>query len=183
MAGKYYFIINLLIFTVAQFYLISRYATQRKSGKTVQSLLSYLVVTALLLYEYNARLNLPGFVITCSILTVIGHSLIGDYLGYYYKSKIYDRYLHSFGTFSFTLLVFSGLNHMVAPFGTSQFYTSLFVVTLGISIGTLFEILEFIHDSFSKKIACQHGLTDTNFDMIFNFFGAIIAGLVTPYFL
>ncbi|MBE6033778.1 MAG: hypothetical protein E7222_03650 [Clostridiales bacterium] len=60
-------------------------------------------------------------------------------------------------------------------------YTFLLVTTLGITIGVLFEIAEFIHDSFSKKMKCQHGLADTDFDLIFNVFGSAIAGLLSIF--
>lgn len=183
MTEKYYLITNLLLITVAQFYIIFNYTKQKRFGKATQGILFWLVIASLLLYEYNSGLNLSGLIVTCSILTIIGHSLVGNYLGYYHKSKTYDRGLHFFGSFSFSLLVFLILNNAVIPFYSNRFYVSLFVITLGISIGALFEILEFIHDSVSKKAACQHGLADTNFDMIFNMLGALIAGVVAPLFL
>jgi len=50
---------------------------------------------------------------------------------------------------------------------------------LGITLGTLFEIVEFAFDYFSKSSKNQHGLADTDVDMIFNVFGAVIAGIVS----
>ena len=148
----------------------------------MQAILSWLVITGLLLYEHRSGFRISGFVILCAVLTFVGHALVGECLGYYYKSKIYDRFLHLVGSFSFALLGFLLLDRIVTPFDGGRLYASLFVITLGISLSTLLEIAEFVHDSVSNKTKSQHGLTDTDFDLIFNVLGAIVAGLVTPYF-
>lgn len=181
MSLKNYFIINTLIITISQGFLIFKYFKQRMFGKAASDLLIWLIITSFLFYNYYFRINVPVFVIFCSIMTVIGHSLLGNYLNYYYKSKTYDRGLHMLGAFSFSLLTFSILNKAISPFQSDSFYASLFVITLGISIGSLFEILEFIHDCVSQKVKCQHGLADTDYDLIFNFVGSIIAGFIAPF--
>lgn len=181
MSLKSYFILNALMITASQSYLIIGYFKRRQPGKTASGFLAWLVIMSFLFYNYYFRLNVPGWIITCSVMTVIGHFLLGEYLQYYYRSKNYDRWLHLFGAFSFSLLAFSILNNAVAPFQSSGFYLSLFVIALGISIGTLFEILEFIHDLVSQKVKCQHGLVDTDYDMIFNLLGSVVAGFTVRF--
>lgn len=181
MSSKSYFIMNALIITISQSYLIVEYFKRKQFGKAASNVLAWVLVVWFLFYNYYFRVNIPVFIITCSIITVIGHFFMGNYLNYYYKSKIYDRWLHLLGAFSFSLLTFAILNNVVAPLPYSDLYTSLFVITLGISIGTLFEILEFVHDVVSKKLRCQHDLTDTDYDMLFNLFGSIIAGVTVRF--
>ena len=157
-----------------------QYFKSARSKKAVSNFFVWAIVAAFLFYDYYFRLNIPEFIVTCTVLTVIGHCLLGNYLDYYHRSKRYDRGLHLFGAFSFSLLVYFILNG-ITPFEANNLYRILFVITMGISIGTLFEILEFIHDTVSNKAKCQHGLADTDYDMIFNALGALIAGLMVPY--
>jgi len=113
------------------------------------------------------------------VISVLGHIFIGKYLNVYHRSIIYDRYLHLFGSFSFALLFFSIINNTMALVNEGWIFTSFFIIILGIAIGVLVEIAEFIHDSFSKKDMYQHGLVDTNLDMIFNVIGSCIAGVIS----
>lgn len=145
-----------------------------------KTLVFYAVVIALLIYEYFSKIKISGFIITCTVISLIGHTFAGKFLDLYHKSISFDRYLHMFGSFSFALLVFSIINQIV-KLESGMFYIFLFVTLLGISIGVFFEIAEFIHDKYTNKPKCQHGLTDTDVDMIFNIFGSIIAGFISLY--
>lgn len=172
------FFINIALFSLVEIYLMIRYLIKKVPGKLFENIFLYAVVLTFLIYEH-LELNIPNFIIICSLLTVIGHTFFGSYLKWYYTSKIYDRFLHLLGSFSFSLLAFS-IIHTIDPLTDySLLYSSLFVMTLGITIGVFFEIIEFIHDSFSNKIPCQHGLKDTDFDLIFNIIGSIIAAVIT----
>lgn len=174
-------ILNILIISFFQIYLMISYLRKKKPGKAFGNLIIYMAILSFLFYEDYFKLNIPYFIITCSIITIIGHTFIGSYLNIYYTSRYYDRYLHLFGSFSFSLLAFSTINGNLPLVNVSWIYTPLLVTTLGISIGVFFEIIEFIHDSFSRNIRCQHGLTDTDFDMIFNIFGSCVAAFISVY--
>ena len=52
------------------------------------------------------------------------------------------------------------------------------MATIGISLGCIFEIYEFILDSNANSNN-QHGLTGTNFDLISDVIGSIIAGIAS----
>lgn len=179
MIDQIIFILNVAIISMSQIFLMFKYLQQKKTSKFIGDLTIYCVILSFLLYEHYFKLNIPDFILTFSVITVIGHTFVGSYLNIYYKSNYFDRYLHLFGSFSFSLLAFSIINYIAPLMKVSWIYTFLFVMTLGISIGVFFEIIEFAHDSFSKKIMCQHGLADTDFDMIFNVFGSFIAGVVS----
>lgn len=178
MSEQYYFLFPVVIISIIQIYLMVRYLSKKMTSKFVENLVTYVVILGFLIYAH-IKLSIPNFIVTCSVITVIGHTFIGLYLKLYYKSKYYDRYLHLFGSFSFSLLAFSIINNIAPLHNESWIYPSLLVTTLGISIGVIFEILEFIHDSFSNGIKSQHGLADTDFDLIFNVLGSIVAGIIS----
>ena len=121
---------------------------------------------------------LAFLIIFMVLITLIGNSLIGKYLYVYNTSKHYDRFLHAFGAFSFALFYYSILHKLAMPIVSSKFYIGVFVAAIGISIGCIFEIYEFIADSITTSNN-QHGLKDTNFDMISNIIGSSIAGIVS----
>lgn len=174
-------IINIIIISLFQIYLVMSYLFKKKWGMFLSSLATYTIIILLLLYEYYSNLNIAGFIITCSLISVISHSFIGEYLNLYHSSKHYDRYTHLFGSFSFSLLSYSILNS-ISVLASKNWIVFLFTMLLGISIGVFYEIIEYLHDCLkNKKIVCQHGLTDTNVDLIFDVFGSIIAGFVAIY--
>lgn len=171
-------IINIVIISLCQIYLIINYLRKKEIAKFLSNLIIYVIIVSLLLFEHYLKLAVPNFIIVCSLLAVIGHLLIGEYFNIYHSTKHFDRYLHLFGAFSFSLLSYSLLNK-ISALANEKWITFLFVMLLGVAIGTLFEIIEFIHDSISKKTLSQHGLTDTNLDLIFNAIGSLIAGFVS----
>lgn len=178
MLDENYFLFPIAMISIVQIYLMISYLPKKMTSKFFENLFTYVAILSFLIYSH-LKLSIPNFIITCSVITVIGHTFIGLYLKLYYKSKYYDRYLHLFGAFSFSLLAFSIINNIAPLHNESWIYTSVFVMTLGISIGVIFEILEFIHDSFSNGIKSQHGLADTDFDLIFNVLGSVFAGIIS----
>ena len=69
------------------------------------------------------------------------------------------------------------------PVNYSKVYICIFIATIGISLGCIFEILEFILDSNSKpnEQRNQHGPIDTDFDLISNVIGSVIAGVASIF--
>lgn len=121
-----------------------------------------------------------NFIVCIALITIIGNNLIGNCLNVYNRSKHYDRFLHALGSFSFSLFFYSILDKITVHTVYPKLYVSIFVATIGISLGCIFEIYEFILDSTTNSNN-QHGLTDTNFDLISDVIGAIIAGIVSIF--
>lgn len=169
---------NILIFSVFQILIMLGYLQRNQPAKSAKYFVFWGVVTALLAYEYTVWQIVPQFIITCVVLTLIGHTFFGTFLDIYHRSTVYDRGLHLFGSFSFALLLFTFTDKNAIAGGLYRF---LFVVMLGISLGTLFEIAEFASDKISRKPKNQHGLADTDTDMIFNVIGALMAGVLALY--
>lgn len=115
------------------------------------------------------------------MITLFGHSFIGNYLNVYNKSKYYDRYLHGFGAFSFSLFAYSIIDKTVFHPVIPRLYGSIFMISLGIALGCLLEILEFSND-VRLKTKNQKGLKDTDFDLIGNVIGSIVCGVYAFFF-
>ncbi|NSB40695.1 putative membrane protein YjdF [Clostridium saccharoperbutylacetonicum] len=110
------------------------------------------------------------------LISIIGNNFIGDYMDLYNSTKHYDRFLHALGSFSFALFFYSILDKLVLHITSPKYYVSIFVATIGISLGCIYEIYEFILDS-TLNYNNQHGLKDTNFDLLSDVIGSIIAAI------
>jgi len=111
------------------------------------------------------------------IITLLSDSFFGCYLDLYTKSSIFDKLLHVFGTYSFSLFAYvlavQLLTHPINPL-----FKFILVVSLGVSLGAFYEILEFVSDTFSHPIPVnQPSLLDTDLDLIGDAMGANIAAV------
>lgn len=134
----------------------------------------------LLLYlEKKRYIRISNYARACIILTVIAHHYFGETLSLYLKSALFDKALHVFGTYAFTLFFFQiMMDQKLSTLYISRQQKFIHIVLLGVTIGTFFEILEFFLDKFLKPdIPYQAGLIDTNLDLISDIIGAIIAAI------
>ncbi len=60
------------------------------------------------------KLTVPSYLILLTMLAVLLACFVGDYLGYYMRSKTFDRFLHVYGSFSFALFTYCILDY---PYG------------------------------------------------------------------
>ncbi len=104
------------------------------------------------------------------------HLLFGQYYDLYKTSSVFDKALHLFGAFGISLFLYELLISLIYPVSISDSILLIFIliVSIGVTIGTLFEIMEFILDKIFDTNN-QKGLKDTNLDLIFNVLGATIA--------
>lgn len=149
---------------------------KKKYNFLIVNIASYISYLIFLLVQYNLKFHVRAFIVCLVIITIIGNNLIGCCLNFYKSSKHYDRFLHALGSFSFSLFFYSILAKITVPTFYPKFFVSIFVAAIGISLGCILEICEFILDSTTNS-KNQHGLKDTNFDLISNVIGAIIAGI------
>ena len=162
------------------YHIIHLYFSIKKKNYSffIEDIVTYALYLIFLFVQYKLNFHVIASIILLVLITITGHSLIGKYLNVYNNSKYYDRFLHAFGSLSFSLFVYSILSkntmHTIYP----KLYMSIFVATIGISLGCIFEIYEFILDSANNS-KNQHGLKDTNFDLISDVIGSTIAGIVS----
>lgn len=137
---------------------------------------SLFIIYTLLELKYNLQLN--NYIRIISIITILAHSILGRYFNFYNTRPSFDILLHTFGTYSFSLFAYSLISQIFPNYHRSNHYIFIFVITLGISLGTIFEIIEFLFDILiNSSTKHQNGLIDTNLDLIADSFGAIIAAL------
>lgn len=172
------FWLTLILFVL--FVILLTYATvklfrQNETVRAKAAMNTGLFFSLLFLWILIFRLQVPYWTILLSMAAAFISGFWGQYLRMYFRSNTFDRYLHAFGTFSFSLLFFYLLDHFVTMGGSSLFL-AVFTFLLGNTLGVIFELLEFSHDQTAKSPSkSQHGLKDTNTDMLFNLFGAILA--------
>ncbi|GAB6136974.1 hypothetical protein [Halanaerobaculum tunisiense] len=139
-----------------------------------------IVITALWLsytvIEIKSNLQLDDYTKTMVFLTLIIHILVGQYLDFYNKFSVFDILLHILGTYAFTLFTYLLLNQIINKPILSQTYKFIFIILLGISLGTSFELIEFLIDlGFNLNPPMQNGLIDTNLDLVADIIGGLIA--------
>ena len=142
-----------------------------------------LLITTILFISYTFielkyDLYLNNYIRGLIIITLLSHMQLGQYLNFYTKFSYFDIILHIFGTYSFTLFAYSLLNQTVSKPSLAKKREFILIVLLGTSLGTFFEIAEFLIDIiFQPKIPTQTGLIDTNLDIIADIVGAVIAAV------
>jgi len=123
-----------------------------------------------------------NYIHACLALVIIAHCFGGKLLNLYVTSTTFDKYLHIFGTYTIALFAYSiTKNIMEIPFN-SKANIFLHVTLLGVSCGTIFELIEYIGDlTLKPSIPNQNGLIDTDLDMVANLLGALIAAWHASY--
>lgn len=184
MPDKQFMLLPVSLFLIVELFIMYKHFRNKKYKNFIENCLTCLIIIAFFYLKNKYFFQISDFILIIMLLTILGNSFIGDYLDIYHKSKYYDRFLHMFGSFSAALFTYSLLLNFVGSVEAPYVYTSLFVAAVGISIGVFFEIAEFVHDGvFKKSPRGQHGLIDTDVDLIFNVIGAAVAGVLsTPIF-
>lgn len=162
------------IYTVVKF---KRQKAEPEFKSSVSAVVAYGAVFSAFLF--GVRISYYALYLTLAALAA--HIFVGFCLGAYDKSRIFDRYLHSYSTFSFALLFYYIIGNFVA-YGGDKLFRALFILTLGISLGAVYEVIEFVSDS-RNDYGLQRGLKDTNFDLVFDLLGSVCAALCAYLFI
>lgn len=173
-------ILMTVIFSAIMLFISIAAIVKKRYTLLPEHIATYVFYIAFLISQYMLKFQVNLLIILLVLITLIGNSFIGKYLYVYNTSKHYDRFLHAFGAFSFSLFYYSILHKLFMPIVSSKFYIGVFVAAIGIALGCIFEIYEFIADSITTS-KNQHGLKDTNFDMISNIIGSSIAGIASMW--
>lgn len=121
------------------------------------------------------------YVRTLMVLSIFMDAFFGYYYDLYATSFVFDKMLHVFGTYSFSLFGYVLMvqwlkSPLPAPF------KFILITAIGLSFGTLYEILEFFTDSISHPYPpSQPSLLDTDVDLIGDFIGAVAAAVHALY--
>jgi len=143
--------------------------------RSVMSITCFWAIYAFLEARYGFQMN--TYVRVMAVLTLFFDGFFGCYLDLYTTSSIFDKLLHTFGTYAFSLFAYVLVVQLLKHSVTSLFKFIL-VVSLGVSMGAFYEILEFLTDTFSHPIPMsQTSLLDTDLDLIGDVIGANIAAI------
>ncbi len=120
------------------------------------------------------KLSIPLYVVIIVLISLSCHTIGGQLLNLYVDSSIFDKYLHIFGTYSFTLLIYFYLRINELSLGKWQKF--FFTMMIGLSLATIYELMEFATDYFIKPtVPAQQGLLDTDLDLLSDLAGALLA--------
>lgn len=141
------------------------------------SILIYFNYLLIIYIEKKKKRMIKDYIKALVIISFMLHSVVGQYYDLYKTSVWFDKVLHIFGTFSFSLCFYSIFDLNMKFFSKSKIFIFILLISIGITGGVFLENLEFILDIIFKT-KNQHSLLDTNLDLIFNTFGAVIAGIL-----
>jgi uncharacterized membrane protein YjdF len=131
-----------------------------------------------MILEKKENWRIPLYIRIITLLAITFNDYFGDYLNLYVTSSVYDRLQHIFGTYALTLWIFFVIQQFIQLKLTNQRLIFLFIISLALALGTIYELLEFVEDEvFKPKIKNQPSLLDTNLDLLSDLLGGIIAVL------
>ncbi len=110
---------------------------------------AFLIVSMLPVFLKKIEIDIPDFIYLIFILFCVAHFLCGEILGFFVKVSWWDSALHTFSGMLIALMSFSLvniLNKNDKGFHLNLVFTVMFAFSLTITIGVLWEILEFACD-------------------------------------
>lgn len=129
------------------------------------------------LLEIRYGFYMSNYVRVVAMVASLSDNFFGYYLSYYQHSFIFDKIQHAFGTYAFSLFAYVLVAQLLAK-PVNRLFTFILVLSLGIALGAVYEIGEFIGDQIGNPDhPSQPSLLDTDLDLIGDTIGAAIAGL------
>ena len=129
-----------------------------------------------ILVEFKNKWKIPLYVRFVTIISILSNDVMGDLLHMYVSSVIFDRLQHVFGTYALSLWSFFVIQQLIEIKFTQKKFLIIFFLCLSVSLGTFYEILEFLLDEFTHPaVKNQPSLLDTNLDLIADLTGGILA--------
>lgn len=178
-------LILFVLYTLAVVAGVVAMAVKKRKKYLPELLTVYFMLAGYVLAEAFGWLHTPPVVIALVFVCVLTHTLVGEFGGLYHSSTVFDRWLHLAGAFTFALFLYAIINHTLRPPALPRGYLFVTVACVGTAAGSLFELAEFFRDLATQKkrrLPSQHGLKDTDTDLLFNTAGALLAGAAALFF-
>ena len=157
----------------------------------------FLIVSFLPNFLKRLDLDIPDFIYIIFIIFCVAHFFCGEILGFFVKIKWWDSVLHTFSGMIIALLSFSLINLLnkhSEDFHLNIWFAALFAFSLTVSIGVIWEIIEFISDSWFNTnmqrayvstmsgrgagLLGQEAIIDTMKDLILDAIGAAVTCII-----
>lgn len=134
-----------------------------------------------ILIELKYNLNISNWLRVGVLLAIASDSFLGYGLALYNLSPYYDRLQHIFGDCLLALFTLAFVLQAIQV-EVPKVIQVILAFSLGMSIGGLYEVLEFLSDYFlDPRIPNQPDLIDTDLDLISDALGAVLAGLLVTF--
>lgn len=166
-----------IIFTIIVLLTAAGFLIRKDYKLLLNSIFIFISYLLYIYFENKKGFNIENYKKALVLITGILHNSFGQYLNLYRTTIWFDKGLHLFGAFSFSLFCYSILNLSSKFFSKSKIITFIVMMSLGIAVGDILENFEFLLDIIFKTNN-QHGNIDTNLDLVFNTLGAVLAGIV-----
>lgn len=126
--------------------------------------------------EWKQGWRIPLYIRFITLVSISSNDVLGDLLNLYISSALFDRIQHIFGTYSLTLWAFFWIQQFITSRFNQKRFIVIFIVSLSITFGTLYEFIEFFLDTFTNPtVKNQPSLLDTDLDLLSDFAGGIAA--------
>lgn len=169
-----------IIFSVILLFTLAEFIAKKQHHFAHNTIAAYLLYLIFVYFENRLRLNVKVHIKALVMATIAFHSVLGQFFNLYHRVYWFDSALHLFGSFSFSIFYYAILFSVFGTFSKFKVPTFLFITSVGVMLGVLFELIEFITDILLGTHH-QDGLKDTNIDLIFDMLGSILAGLLGTF--
>lgn len=128
--------------------------------------------------QFDLRLPIEFSFTTCAFL--YASFGLGEIRHFYHRFWWWDLMLHSFSAFIIGLIgfLFVYVFYMTNRIHLKPIYVAAFSFGFAVTIGTLWEVFEFLLDWFLGFNMQKSGLVDTMTDLIVNITGSLIAAII-----
>lgn len=169
-----------IFFSIIVFLIEIGFIYQQKYLSMFALIAIYLCYLLFLYWENKHYFKVNNFTKTLFMTTIILHALLGEYCSLYLNTFWFDKALHVFGTFTFSLFFYSIIDSTAIFVSKSKIFIFILIVSIGITTSVILESIEFVFDIIFNT-ENQHGLVDTNLDILCNILGSVLAGFWLLY--
>lgn len=185
----------LFVMNVVGFFLVKDDSQQgRLVFNAFQSLGLLLASTIPGFVERKTKLNIPDFMEIIFIFMCIAHFALGEMAGFFVKYSWWDEMLHTLSGSMIAILGFSlinTINQEKINMNVMPFFVAIFATSFSISIGVLWEMVEFAADGLTgsnmqrylnsntgEPFIGRAALFDTMKDFILDTIGAVVISII-----
>ena len=150
---------------------------------TIVTILAVLLSLTPSIIERNYRIQLPFELDLLITIAIFLHTFLGEWLMFYEKVWMWDKFLHFFNSAVVAILAFVAVYslHYTKKLRLTVPFVGFFTLIFSGAMGAVWEIIEFWIDIIFNQ-TMQNGLDDTMWDLMYNLIGGgIIAVLGMIY--
>ncbi|WP_165916328.1 hypothetical protein [Marinisporobacter balticus] len=168
------------IFTIFIFIISVTFFMKKQIYLVLYAIFIYVIYIIFLYFESRKIYKVKNYIKALVVITIMIDIVAGFYFNFYHTTNWFDKAMHMFGCFSFTLLFHSMIHLYIKNFSDFKIVIFIFITSLGVTSGVFYEFIEFGLDVILKS-KNQNGLIDTNLDLLFDTLGSMLATIFIIY--